>query len=135
MTWRAIHRYGDGQFSLATNSGERRAPSPAEAREIALELNRFADDVDATRRPTVTGTDFLATGHLADPDVDFALFANKNHAIVAVVQVVGGCRLRCMACHLEGTRIYQNEDGAQAYARMLSGVRIPAWPQCMTEMP
>ena len=89
MTWRAIHRYGDGQFSMATNSGERRAPSPAEAREIALELERFADEVESTRRPTITGTDFLSAGHLVDPDADFALFRDKNHSVVAVIQVPG----------------------------------------------
>ena len=154
MTWRAIHRYGEGQFSLAMNSGERRAPTSAEARQIALELERFAINADAAAEeriavtsdygrprppepvydPSVGFVDDVTppSGYLADPDVDFALFRDKNHPVVAVVQVRGGCRLRCLACHVEGTRVYQDEDGAQAYARMLSGVRIPAWPKCTT---
>jgi hypothetical protein len=130
VTWRALHKYGEGQLQIV-DDGARRPPTPTEARAIARELERFADEGEA--RDRVAGLreiDTEAPGYLADPDVDAALFAGKTHDVVAVFEAVGGSRLRCLACRLEGQRLYQDGETAQAYARMLSGTRMPAWPRC-----
>ena len=122
MTWRTVHNYGEGRYRIDVD-GQTRELSPSEARGIALELERYASALPVSLPD-------MSADYLVDPDVDFALFRDKNHPVVAVVKVPGGARLRCLACHVEGKRLYQDAETAQAYARMLSGVRVPAWPRC-----
>lgn len=117
----------DGVISIEIG-GTLRVVSIAIARSLAGDLIRMADTCE--RGPARILPAVPATEHLADPDVDVALFDGKTHDVVAVFQVAGGSRLRCLACRLEGQRLYQDGATAQGYARMLSGPRVGSWPRC-----